>query len=118
MRATERQRRSGQNRPAWPGNAGDTVTRTARRSGERRSASGGAARIGLRGRGTLKTRSREQHLSTSGAVEQLRCDLATNGDRVGATLAGAQDDPSVERSEESFDLDVRRLLLVDACECS
>ena len=51
MRASERQRASGRERPAWPGNAGTVIGTPCRRC-ERASASERAAGNGLRGRGT------------------------------------------------------------------
>ena len=51
MRATERQRGSGCQRPAWPGNAVIGITEPVLRC-ERPSASEGAVASGLRGRGT------------------------------------------------------------------
>src|SRR5688572_188205 len=54
MRASERQRASGQQRPAWPGNAINITGESVRRC-ERASASERAASNGLRGRGTQST---------------------------------------------------------------
>ncbi len=48
----------------------------------------------------------------------MGCDRAAGRDRVGPALAMAKDDPPVERCEEAFDLEVRRLVPVHVCECT
>src|SRR5215472_5259110 len=74
--------------------------------------------MGLRAPGMPKAQSRKQHLATAGTVEQLRCDRAAGRDRVGAALVAPEHDPSVQRREEAFDLDARRIVIVHSCECA
>ncbi len=65
VRATERQRGSGQHRPAWPGNAVAVQY-------ERPSASEGAASTGLRGRGTQLRKCERPSASEGAASTGLR----------------------------------------------